>query len=1491
MKRILSIFLTVAMLISMLAMAVSAYDEDLYNSITAENQMSFKVTNSATGEETTTFKPGDEIHIAAHMDSVWGDPDIEDDIVGYEGNVLPGAHGMAGIAGCLVFPLENFTPKAATDIKSLDSTINNSGIDPTTDLKYEMTVTKTALSDAKKGGYYSILTESDTFNGDEDRYTFFSGSGDLAVYKLIVNENATPGTYKLPIGAYCITDLKTGAENGLEPKYEFFGQWYADIGHTDSQLKTRTVNFVSPTGENVNDDPTNGAYITITIAADVSEEDVTAAAEVDALIDAIGTDIWAAGNALRIDAVNNDGLYTHTGDTDAIVKSQNFSIKFKMMPGTDNADGFGFFGGWTDWNGGADVIFWNNEASKFMIGCANGPVNCTEVTSVKAESPALELPAKEWTDVEFIYNGSYMAVKVNGVIVCSTNNASTGYNFYIFYPSDVDMYITDMFVGDYDYDAFLAGANGAYTAVSLDSGAAIVAAETAYAALSTGAQTLVTKYDALVAARAEYDALLNSNEGATMIAGVVEDMIANIGEVLYNPWDAAADSGAKIVAAETAYAALTDEGKAAVSNYETLTAARAEYDAQIEAFDKACAYDVDVLIDAIGEVNFESRAAIEAAEAAYEALNDTQKSYVTKYDVLVAARATYDQYAPIMEVEVLADALGSDFFQGHYGYQSFTSTNGYADVKVTDDNMTGDFELTFDFVYTAANLHETDDSGIALFRSDATYAGYNFKLGAFIVGKGGAFMSGNKTPEVIASTEYDLVEGKVYNMTIKFEGTVASVYLDGELMVTADGGAANYDYTIFYPMNVNVYFGDSTLTSGDATVTNGIRWAAPIGTAGIDVLAPVDITAKLEAAEAALAALDADQLALLDDKYEAIIAEARVNYDAKLAEIQAAAGAVEAKIAAIATEDDANAARAAYQALTPGAQTLVENYADLNNALANITIGYIDAIGEVTPASEAAIAKAEAAYGALTPAERELVTNYDVLTAARKEITDLNNAVYNAMTKINMLQAGGSAIVNNADGGSVGSYSQYLDNAENLAGGNAVAEYAFSFDIYVDRLNDETNAYFGGSSSNNVFVGYDLVRKTVFVANDGPWGYNSAAQTVIAEAEFDLQLQTWYDFKFVMGETTAQIYVDGELVLETAITEPNGWFIYYPKNNVAYYDNVEFWYNGEKQTSMADFASVGAGNWTALSPAGDPGYYLTTTAPVGPVEKDADLIAAARAAYDAVPAKAQYAVANYAVLVEAETPDEPVITPSEEVQAIIDALDVPATNLDNIADVLANADAIEAALAAYNALSDEDKALVDKTALDAALAAYNKALIYDYVLNSDPVAPQNVTATDNGDNTVTLTWDAVDGAAKYWIYRDGVVVAATTDTSYVVKATTGDHIFNIRLALAAPIEGGAAYAAGISADVAVTVAEPAPLFVLTDAGVVDGQVVVDWTDAEGATKYWIVFTSENGTVYTFATTESTFSRKVAPFVGNYDVVVKALVDGKIIDSEVKNFAC
>ena len=107
---------------------------------------------------------------------------------------------------------------------------------------------------------------------------------------------------------------------------------------------------------------------------------------------------------------------------------------------------------------------------------------------------------------------------------------------------------------------------------------------------------------------------------------------------------------AKIDAASDAYAALTDAQKALVTNYETLTAAETSYaalqaQAEQEAADQEAADEVIAKIDAIGTVEYTeaSKAKIDEASDAYDALTDAQKALVTNAGVLTEAIARYNE--------------------------------------------------------------------------------------------------------------------------------------------------------------------------------------------------------------------------------------------------------------------------------------------------------------------------------------------------------------------------------------------------------------------------------------------------------------------------------------------------------------------------------------------------------------------------------------------------------------------------------------------------------------------------------------------------------------------------------------------------------------------------------------------------------------------------------------------------------------------------------
>ncbi len=102
----------------------------------------------------------------------------------------------------------------------------------------------------------------------------------------------------------------------------------------------------------------------------------------------------------------------------------------------------------------------------------------------------------------------------------------------------------------------------------------------------------------------------------------------------------------------------------------------------------------------------------------------------------------------------------------------------------------------------------------------------------------------------------------------------------------------------------------------------------------------------------------------------------------------------------LASEEAITAARAAYEALTETQKEQVTNYNVLTAAEARLADlkaakavdDMIDAIGEVTLESEEAIAAARAAYEALTEAQQAEVKSYDKLTAAEARLADLKAA-------------------------------------------------------------------------------------------------------------------------------------------------------------------------------------------------------------------------------------------------------------------------------------------------------------------------------------------------------------------------------------------------------------------------------------------------------------------------------------------------------------------
>ena len=194
--------------------------------------------------------------------------------------------------------------------------------------------------------------------------------------------------------------------------------------------------------------------------------------------------------------------------------------------------------------------------------------------------------------------------------------------------------------------------------VTLASEEAITAARAAYEALTEAQQAQVTNYDKLTAAEARLTDL--------KAAKAVDDLIDAIGEVTL-------ESEETITAARAAYEALTEAQQAEVKSYDKLTAAEARL------ADLKAAKAVDDMIDAIGEVTLESEGAIDAARAAYEALTEAQQAEVKSYDKLTAAEARLAVLKPAKPVEKLIDAIGE---------VTLGSESAIAAARTAYDNLT-----------------------------------------------------------------------------------------------------------------------------------------------------------------------------------------------------------------------------------------------------------------------------------------------------------------------------------------------------------------------------------------------------------------------------------------------------------------------------------------------------------------------------------------------------------------------------------------------------------------------------------------------------------------------------------------------------------------------------------------------------------------------------------------------------------------------------------
>ena len=539
----------------------------------------------------------------------------------------------------------------------------------------------------------------------------------------------------------------------------------------------------------------------------------------------------------------------------------------------------------------------------------------------------------------------------------------------------------------------------------------------------------------------------------------VIDLINGIGTVTYTP-----ECKAQIDAARAAYDALTDVQKAFISpqTLSTLIAAEqtyAELKQKAEA-DLAAAGIVMAKIDAIGTVAYTeaSKALIDAARTAYDALTAAQKVLVTNYGVLTAAEKAYADLKAKAEADQAAanavivkiDAIGT---------VTLSSEAAILDARSAYDALTADQKALVTNLPTlvaaeaaldqlkkqaaadqaAANIVISKISAIGTVeytteskaRIDAAREAYDGLTAAqkVLVTNYGVLTAAEKAyADLKAKAEADQAAA---NAVIVKIDAIGDVTLASEPAIVAARSA----YDALTAAQKLLVTNLSTLTAAEAKLeilkkqAESDEAAAKAVTDLINAIGTVTYTseskARIDAAREAYDALTATQKALVTNLSTLTAAEqAYADLKAKAEADQAAANAVIAKIDAIGTvtlESEAaiTAARTAYDALTAAQQALVTNFgtllsaeatlellkhqAETDKAAADAVIAKINAIGTVTLESEAAILDARSAYDALTAAQKALVTNLSTLTAAEKKLAELKanaEAVENAKLQL-----------------------------------------------------------------------------------------------------------------------------------------------------------------------------------------------------------------------------------------------------------------------------------------------------------------------------------------------------------------------------------------------------------------------------------------------------------------------------------------------------------
>ena len=506
--------------------------------------------------------------------------------------------------------------------------------------------------------------------------------------------------------------------------------------------------------------------------------------------------------------------------------------------------------------------------------------------------------------------------------------------------------------------------------VTLDSGDAIASARAGFDALELDVQDLVSNYQTLTDAEAEYAAIKN-----------VYDKIEAVGEVTY-------EKAAAIYEADEAYNALTDEQKAKIINADVLESAKASLEAITAEINK-----VITQIDALGTVTMSKEADVAAARAAYEALPETSKAGVTNLDKLMAAEAVIAGLkGDIAKIEELINAIGEVTYEKKADVEAARA--GYDALAEDSKAAVSNYAVLTEAEKTLAQL----ESSISAVEEKIN------AIGEVTVDKESEITAARAAYEALSED----LKAAVSNLSVLTEAEKSLANLKAEIKKAEDAISAIGEVSADKKSEIEAARAayDALSESSKAAVSNYetliaseselSKLLADISAVEEKIAALDEITVSkeseiVEARNAYEALPDASKALVKNlerlEKAEAILAGLKDDIK-KVEELIDAIGEV--------TDDKkpaVEAARAAYDALGTDSREKVSNYAVLLAAESKFAQVYdavayveakINAIGTVLLSKEDKINEARAAYNSLSDEAKGMVSNYETLEKAER---------------------------------------------------------------------------------------------------------------------------------------------------------------------------------------------------------------------------------------------------------------------------------------------------------------------------------------------------------------------------------------------------------------------------------------------------------------------------------------------------------------------------